>query len=281
MRKILYVFLLLLFACQVSSFSEEIEINSSVLIANPDQDFFVIGSGEEEGVEIGDGLIVHREGEKIAEAYIIEVRPNVSAAEILELESGMEIQESDEVLIVKNTEDDSEEERDLSKRPRSKWTNLLGMESSGPATPAVKTFSQKEITEISRVSPEGFIEGDTISLDIQNVKSSVFSYAGMVLRENGFSVVSSSRADGLILATKPIELSILKELWADARAAIGHNLVVSLEVKDKGRSCVLTATSFKEHFQKRKYVKRPVNRDSRYYNEITDIVLKIKERSKY
>ncbi|MBU1888308.1 MAG: hypothetical protein KKB46_03845, partial [Candidatus Omnitrophica bacterium] len=147
MRKILYVFLFLLFACQVSSFSEEIEINSSVLIANPDQDFFVIGSGEEEGVEIGDGLVVHREGEKIAEAYIIEVRPNVSAAEILKLESGMELQENDEVLIVKNTEDALD--------------------------------SQKEITEISRVSPEVFIEGDTISLDIQNVKSSVFSYAGM------------------------------------------------------------------------------------------------------
>ncbi|MBU0759022.1 MAG: hypothetical protein KKC66_04650 [Candidatus Omnitrophica bacterium] len=245
MRKIICLFLFSLLACQISGFSEEIEINSTVFIANTDQDFFVIKAGEDDGVEIGDGLIVHRGGKKIAEAYIIEVRPDVSAAEILEAESGEEIRENDEILIVKRTE----------------------------------AYTAEEDAGVSHILSEAIIGGDTISLEIYNTKNSVFSYAGMILRENGFSVISSNRADGLILASKPIELSVLKELWADARAAIGHSLITSFEIKDEGRSSLLTASSFKEHFQKRKYVKQPVKRDSKYYNEIIDVASQIKERS--
>ncbi|MFH1854232.1 MAG: hypothetical protein ABH815_02860 [Candidatus Omnitrophota bacterium] len=278
MRKILCIFLFFLLACQISVFSGETEINSSVFSVAPDQDFFIIGSGEKDGIEMGDVLIVYRDGEKIAEAYIIEVRGAVAAAEILNVENNQKIQENDDIIVVKNPEVSSKREKTLSKRPNSRWTNLLGARDPGPA---VKGFPQKEIKGVSRVSSEGIVQGNIITMDIQSTKNSVFSYAATVLRENGFSIVFSNRRDGLMIANKPIELSLLRELWADAKAAIGHNLVVSLDIKDNGNSSVLAASLFKEHFQKGKYVKQAVSEGSKYYTDAIDVVSKIKERSEH
>lgn len=247
MRKILFVFLFFLQVLQIPCLAEDTEINSSILSVNPDQDFFIIRSGEDAGIEIGDGLIVHRGDEKLAEAYIIEVRPAVSAAEVLSVESGKDIREGDEILIVKRSE----------------------------------PFPAEARVAYERSSSGDIMEGETIGLDISNKKNSVFTYANVVLRENGFSVVSSNRVDGIILANKPMELSLLKELWADATAAIGHNLVISIDIKEIGNSSALTVSSFGEHFQKGRHIKKPINKDSKYYPEIIDVLSKIKERSEY
>jgi hypothetical protein len=260
-------------------FSGEIEINSTVMSVNEARDFFIIKAGEAAGVEIGDGLIVHRMGEKVAEAYIIEVRPAVSAAEILNVEDGGEIREGDEILIVKIMEGTSKDSPAAEKITRSKWTNVLGMESSAPEVSARKDVFLEP--QSARVIPENIVEGDRIRLDIDNDKNSVFSYADIILRENGFSVMSSSRADGLLLAKRPIELSMFRELMADARAAIGHNLVISLDIKERGSLSVLTATIFREHFQKNRYVKQPVNTGSGDYSDVINLLSKIKERSEY
>lgn len=278
MRNFSFALLFFILIFPASLFSEEAEIKSSVLSVNKGQDFFIIRSGEDAGVGIGDGLIVHRMGKKVAEAYIIEVRPTVSAAEILHVEDGKDIQEGDKILVVKKTKRPKKDKKTTRKKPKSKWTNVLGMESSAPVVSAGRAALQ---TETSRTIPDKIFEGDAIKLDIYNDKNSVFSYADIVLRENGFSVVSSSRADGLLLANRPIELSIFKELLADARAAIGHNLVVSLDIKEKGGSSALTAAAFREHFQKDRYVKQPVSVGSKYYSDIIDLVSKIKERSEY
>ena len=64
----------------------EREIDSQVISVNPDKEYIIIKAGEVDGVQIGDGLVVHRDGEKLAEAQIVEVRPEVSAAEILSAE---------------------------------------------------------------------------------------------------------------------------------------------------------------------------------------------------
>lgn len=278
MKKIFWILLITVLICPLPSFSEEIEIDSSILTVNRDNDFFIIRSGEDAGIEIGDGLIVHRGGEKIAEAYIIETRPDVAAAEILSLEDNEQIQEGDEILIVKKTGPDSEREDIAPERPRSKWANLLGMESTTPEAPFVKTFSREEMQD---VSVSGISEGEFLSIDIDKDKNAVFSYADTVLRENGFSIVLSNRVNGLILASRPIGLPILKELWADATAAIGHNLVISLDIKDNGGLSELRMLSFREHFQKGKYIKQPVSQDSRYYSEAIEVISKIKERAEY
>lgn len=241
---------------------EKTEIDSQVISVNPDKEYLIIKAGEADGVEIGDGLIVHREGEKIAEAQIIEVRLEVAAAEILNTEK--EIEEGDNVLIVKKT---------YREPKKSKWTTLLGSGAGVDSMAPVETVKPDKI-QVGRGS-------NAVSADIDTDPGVVFSYALMVLRENGYSVIFSSRVTGAILATKPIELSIMKELLADAMAKIEHKIVVSIEIKNNSGASELNITGFKEHSQKGKQVKFPIARESKYYGDLADLASKIKERAEH
>jgi len=262
----------------------EKEIDSQVISVNPNGEYIVIKAGEIDGVEIGDGLIVHRDGEKLAEAQVVEVRPEVAAAEILNAEK--EIKEGDSILIVKKIKSsEAKKEKKAYKKPKtSKWTTLLG--SSG-----AEVKSAVPVETISAGSPPAGIEtlqpgrvqvkqeGGIVKADIDTDPGTVFSYALIVLRENGYSVISSNRMIGVIVATKPVMLSLMKELWADSTASIEHKLVVSLEMKDNEGATELNASSFKEHIQKGKQVKFPVTKESMYYSDLVEIASKIKERA--
>jgi len=126
-------------------------------------------------------------------------------------------------------------------------------------------------------------ESSVVRASIGTDISAVFSYALMVLREDGYSVIFSNRVTGNILATMPIDLTLMKELWADATASIEHKLVVSLEMKYKSGATELKVSSFKEHTQKGKQIKLPVTRidprDSKYYSALVELASKIKGRS--
>jgi hypothetical protein len=278
MKKILSI---LVFLCLLSApflFSEEIEIDSEVINVDHEMEFFIIRAGENSGIEIGDGLIVHRAGEKIAEAYIIEVRPEVSAAEILDLQDYKEVQEGDDILIVKETVSS------YGTAKKSKWTNVLGLDPGMRTESGVRVTSEKEATYVTSpgISEIGISEKvAVISISIDEEPNRVFSYVRMVLKENGYSITSSSRAAGILLAVKPIELSLISELLAYSHAAIDHNIVVSFGIKLDGDSSRLVVSSFKEHFQKGKHVKRAVDKDSKYYGELVKLVSEIKERSEY
>ncbi|NQV04414.1 MAG: hypothetical protein HQ532_02850 [Candidatus Omnitrophica bacterium] len=252
MKKIFLILLLVYLVHSIPAYCENVEVNSEVISVNSEFEFFVIAAGEEKGIEIGDGFIVHREGEKIAAAYIIEVRPDVSAAEVLELEDNQEISEGDEVLLVKRK---ATEQREVPQAIK----------------PRTRDISRAQIIQ----------DRNAISTAIARDPKSVLFYASLVLRENGYSIISSNRATGTLLATKPINLTLFKELWADAVAEIGHNLVVSIDIKKVTGRSELTASSFKEHFRKNDYIKRGVEKNSKYYKEITELVYKIKERSEH
>ena len=316
MRKIFPILLLFCLCFLFSASSEEMEIVSEVIGVNPEFDFFIIRAGEDEGVEVGDGLIVHRDGEKIGEAYIREVRQNVSGAEILNVQEGEEIHEYDKILIVKDKEIKrppkekmqrevpkkpkeskwtpisakaegtkisadipNKETQKIIQKPKPQWTTLIGTAASVPTKPKLT---------MDVVSGEGYrdmsssldIEGnELISINIDRERNTVFVYTELVLRENGFSIISSNRATGTIQATKPIELSIIKELWADAMASIDHKIVLSLEIKGSGRPSILTISSFKEYYQKEKHIKSAITEDSKYYDELIMLASKIKQRS--
>jgi len=248
MKKVFVIISIFVLLCAHSAPCQEIEIDSEVVTVDSGLEFFIIGAGGDDGVDLGDGLIVHRLGETIAEAYIIEVRPGVSAAEILNVQEGEGIREGDGILIVKE----------------------IG-----------ETETRTAIEPGFLVGPGIVKEGDIISLDIKSSTKEVFAYARLILIENGFSIISSNRSIGILMATKPIALSITKELWADAVAAIDHNLVVSLDIKGEGRLSELRVSSFKEHSQKGKHVKRAIARDSKHYNELRVLVSTIKERSEH
>lgn len=304
MKKIISILLYISLVSVLCAFSGEIEIDSEVINVNPDLEFFIVASGEGDGIELGDGLIVHRGAEKIAEAYIIEVRPDVSAAEVLDVEEDEEIQEGDSVLIVKRTEEEpgeayrapgkSRPAQKTAARPGPKWATLIGRDSGAPAsssyTPAVPArvtpagpganiISRSRSEHLTR--PTVVDQGDIISIDVSRDAKAVFSYARLSLRESGYSVISSNRAAGILVATKPIALSLMKELWADAFAAIDHRLVVSLDVKDEGSGSKVIVSSFREHSQKGHQVTRGVTRNSKYYNELVNLLSRIKQRSEY
>ena len=251
---------------------DEIEIIAQVMAINPDDDYIVIKAGENDGVEIGDGLIVHRGEEKLAEAQVIEVRSGMSAAEILN--SYNEIKEGDSILIVKRSKRPKRAAQEYAsgEPKKSKWATILGpgaeVESLSPGAEPLEP-GEAQVTQ----------EGGIVRADIESDLNTVFSYALIVLRENGYSVISSNRAIGNILATKPIALSLISELWADATADIGHKLVVSLDMKSDGAATELNASSFKEHTQKGKQIKSPVMRGSGYYNNLIELASKIKERA--
>jgi hypothetical protein len=256
MKKAFVIVLLVTFSCVLSAQAQEIEIRSEVANVDPGLEFLVIKAGENDGVELGDGLLVHRSGQKIAEAYIVELRGDVSAAEILNMEEGQKILEGDGILIVKE-------------RSESPAASSIPMPAMAP----------RESVRTAAVSPEIVKKGDVVSIDIKKPAKEVFAYARLMLMENGYSIVSSNRSSGILLATKPIPLSIINELWADALAAIDHKLVVSLDIKDKDRLTEIRASSFKEHSQKGRHIKRPVVRNSKDYNELMVLVSQIKERS--
>ena len=276
---VLYFFCALLSGAALCQ--DEIEIDSQVMSVNPDNEYIIIKAGENKGVEIGDGLIVHRDGKKLAEAQIIEVRPNVSAAEILNEEK--EIKEGDNVLIVKKVKESHARRKEYGRQePRkSKWTTLLGSSAPMKSLAPIETVTPGSITtlESSRQGPISVTqEASIVRADMDSDSSTVFSYALMVLRENGYSIISSSRAAGIILATRPVELTLMKELWADATAAIEHKLVVSLEIKENAGSTELDVSAFKEHLQKGKQIKFPVARESGYYNTLVELASRIKGR---
>jgi len=273
MRKPLAILFFLLLSCAVCAFSEEIEIASRVISVDPEFEFFIISSGETAGIEIGDGLIVHRGGDKVAEAYIIEVRPAVSAAEIIDIEEDEVIQEGDSILIVKKTRPS------FAAGKKSKWAALGAPGLAASTDMTIEAAAEAEYSYIA--GPSILEKGDVASIRIDADPDTVFAYIRLVLKENGYSITSSSRATGTMLATKPIELSLLKELLADAFAAIDHNLVVSLDVKEEDDYSKLMVSSFKEHSQKGKHVKSAVTRYSKYYNELLELASMIKERSEY
>jgi len=295
----------------------ETEIDSQVISVNPDGEYIIIKAGEDDGVEIGDGLIVHRNAEKLAEAQIVEVRPGVAAAVILNVEKEQrkefiekivekdkEIKEGDSILIVKELQESREamtadgrkvEERKYLEQKKSKWTTLLGSKATAGSVAPVETvdsyYSSSGSAADDRapndaLNPEKvqvMQESSVVRANIETDISAVFSYALMILREDGYSIIFSNRVTGNILATMPIELTLMKELWADATASIEHKLVVSLEMKYEFGATELKVSSFKEHTQKRKQIKLPVTRtdpkDSKYYSALVRLASKIKGRS--
>lgn len=274
MKKIFLTLFILSFFCASAVFSEEVIIRSEVMDINPELEFFVIDSGEDKGIELGDGLIVHSSGEKIAEAYIIEVRPTVSAAEILKIEKGKEIREGNNTIIVKRTGTEK-----VAARP--KWTPLLGPGRDELPQESSAIFPEPMERAGIEYAPSVIYKGIAFEIDIDSKPETVFSYAGLILRENGYSVISSSRTTGALAATKPIELSLLKELWADSMAAIDHKVLASFEIKPASGSTKLKVTPYREHTQKEKYIKRAVLPGSKYYKELANIAYMIKKRSEY
>ncbi len=314
----------------VDAHNHLVKPNSGAEANNPKiLDFFIIKGGEENGVTLGDELVVHRGGEKIAEAYIIEVRPSVAAAETLKLKKGKNVLEGDSVSILKvkptepvkpktrkearkakKTAKKAKKEVKLAKpvKPKTKkartvWTSLKPKASELVAPEAEKASSAwtslkpkaaelvgPEAEKASSVwTPKSSRAGainkvsalTVLSVDINSPLKEVFAYARLSLNENGFSIASSNRSTGIMLAKKPIHLTIMNELWADAVAAIDHNLVVSFEIKETKGLSNLRAFLYKEHFQKEKYIKRAVAENSKDYNAIKALMSEIKERSEY
>jgi len=288
------IILVLCFLCAffiAPAYSEDtIEINSQVMSINPDKEYIIIKAGANQGVEIGDGFIVHRDNNKIAEAQVIEVRPDVSAAEILnvEKEGVREIQEGDNILIIKKIRtSEAKKEKIYREQKKSKWATLLGssggeVRSAAPVETVV-TGSGVGVETLEPGRIQVTQEGSVVRADIDTNLGMVFSYALIVLRENGYSIISSNRMIGVILATKPIMLSLMRELWADSTASIEHKLVVSLEMKNNEGATELNVSSFKEHIQKGKQIKFPITRtglrDSQYYSALVELASKIKERA--
>ena len=303
--------LVLCFFCVILSGTafcqDDIEIDSQIMSVNPDKEYIIIKVGEKDGVEIGDGLIIHRDAEKLAEAQVVEVRDNVAAAEILNvekeqkkevveqvIEKNKEIKEGDDILIVKKARKyrATKESRAYQEPKKSKWKTILGSSSQAMSTVPVENvtsagyansgYGYTTETASDALNPEKITvsqESSIVRAEISTDSSAVFSYALMVLRENGYSVIFSNRATGNILATMPIDLTLMKELWADSTGSIEHKIVTSLEIKNKDGGAELNVASFKEHIQKGKQVKFPIVKDSKYYGLLVELASKIKERA--
>ena len=304
MKKFLLILSLFLVFTVSYSFSEEIE--SEVMSVNPEQEFFIIKAGADEGIKMGDGLIVHRDLAKIAEAYVVEVRKNISAAEVLNVNQGGKIQEGDKIAIYKE-----KPKKIYRKEGTGDWARLgpeserVAAEERYESTPRSmvhryrekpkKIYRKEETGEWTRLGPKServtvkeryprsmvHQEGGTVKVIIGRDTETVFSYASLILREDGYLITSSNRGIGALLAYKPVPLSLADELWADATAKIDHRLTLSVNIAGDKNSTKLTMSAFKEHAQKEKHIKIPVAKNSKYYNTLADMAAEIKERSEH
>ena len=68
-----------------------------VILVNKENNFIVFNLGEEQGMKLGDSLNVYRANKRIGKVEIIQVRKDVSAADIKELKKGEEIRAEDSV----------------------------------------------------------------------------------------------------------------------------------------------------------------------------------------
>ncbi len=268
MKNFLLILSLILIFPASDSFSEEAGIESKIMSVDPEQEFFIIKAGSDEGIELGDEIIVHKGLAKIANAYVVEVRRNVSAAEVLNISQsqGGEIQEGDNVIIYK------EKAKKIHTKEKAKEWTYLGPKSERGA-----------IAERPGSPPQarGYRKGYPAEVTINKDPETVFSYASLVLKEDSYLITSSDRGIGVLLAYKPISLSLIRELWADATAKIDHRLTLSLNMTGNKNSTKLVISAFREHTQKEKHIKVPIVKNSRYYSDLADIAVKIKERSEH
>jgi len=73
-------------------------LKGEVLAVNPEERFVVVSLGETSGIGPGNELKVLRKNKEIARIQIIETRKDISAADIKEINPGVEIQEGDIVI---------------------------------------------------------------------------------------------------------------------------------------------------------------------------------------
>ena len=99
----IYIALLFCPYSTINAQAEEdyIKFHSEVIAIAPHQEYVIINGGENKEIEIGDSVIVHRNKREIAKARIVELSTELSMAEILSIENGGKIRESDSIIIVK------------------------------------------------------------------------------------------------------------------------------------------------------------------------------------
>ncbi|MBU0478726.1 hypothetical protein KKC91_09190, partial [bacterium] len=85
-----------------------IKFHSEVIAIAPHQEYIIINGGQNKEIEIGDSVIVHRNEKEIAKARIVELSTELSMAEILSMENGGKIRESDSILILKKKKTSTE-----------------------------------------------------------------------------------------------------------------------------------------------------------------------------
>lgn len=270
MNKIFIILFYFGVICCASGFCAENTIDSEIFSANSQAGYFIIKAGHLNGVEKGDNVSVYRQGKKIAEATVTKVRPEVSAAQISTVTSSEKIMAGDSVLIIKKNKPVAQ------KREKPSWARWPLLK------PRTSEISKSEITrpkpgeyKTVRIEPDQRI----IKSNVNANRDIVFTMSLQVLIEDGYSIILSNRAAGIITAVKHLNLPLLSELWADATAALDHKIVISLDINDKDGYREVVISGFKEYFKKGRQIKLNMAKDSTSYKNLVYIASKIKERS--
>lgn len=237
-----------------------------IMELNTQYNFVVINLGENDGLKPGVFLKVLRQNQEIAKLTVIKVRKAISAAEIKELKKGEQIKVDDLVVFLKE-----EKPKELkSAKPEVKKENV--------AKPAPKE-KPAPVNQLAKGAGANIkTEGDKniVEADINAQPELVFDATNILLRDRGFIVSAANREAGFLVATKELLLSRWEEFWASFSGAIDHELLFSIQIKEKTNVTHMEISVRAGCLIKDKYRKIDIKDNSYEYKEAVDLISEVK-----
>ncbi len=237
-----------------------------IMEVNTRYNFVVVNLGENDGLKPGVFLKVLRQNQEIAKLAVIKVRKTISAAEIKELKKGEQIKTDDMVVLLK-------EEKSKELKPAKAEVKK---ESVAKPAPKEKPASVNQLAKGTGANIR--IEGDKniVEADINAKPELVFDATNILLRDRGFVVSMANREAGFLVATKALLLSTWEEFWASFTGAIDHELLYSIQIKEKSNITHLEISVRAGCLIKDKYRKINIKDNSYAYKEVIDLISEVK-----
>lgn len=237
---------------------------------NKQYNFVVVNLGEKDGLKPGSFLKVLRQGKEVGRLEVIKVRQTISAAEIREVKGKEQVMTDDEVMLL------AEQKVKPEAKSRQKVKKVKKAKPVKERAEKEEAISANQFAQA--VGANIKIEGNKniVETEIKVSPALVFDATNILLRDRGFIVSIANREAGLLVASKGLILSRWEELWAGFTGAIDHELLFSIQIKEKLNFSNLEISISTGYLQKDRYQKGIIKDNSYVYREAVDLISEIR-----
>ena len=264
MSKSVITFLIILLSGFALATETIAQLGGEIISINEEHSFVVINLGRDERAYVGSILEVYQDDREIGKMQVLKVRDTIAMAEVIEIKPGAIVKVGDKVILLK-------------KRPKSilEETERKEGKKVKERKETIKAVRDKAIKETPY--PEELAK---IMADIHAAPEVVWFYLTQALRDYGFIITDSNKSRGLLTARKNLELPLMGEIWADITGETNHEAVLWAATLAKGKGKTYLAFEIEGSYDRgRKRQRFYIERESRVYREVEEIVKKVKGRA--